>query len=131
MKTNEGAQTHNNMAANFEHPLADGPLGDRGWSASRKFASLMAAGDPFFVDSCNKERLAMDASLVHDTFEGQFAPAVAAQTCLFTAYVLRRLVAIARFEWLYRFNSAHLSCRNARWNACVSCPVWPLVLCNR
>ena len=76
------------MSGNFEHPLADGPLGDRGWSASRKFASLMAAGDPFFVDSCNKERLAMDSSLIHDSFEGQFAPAVAAQTCLFTAYVL-------------------------------------------
>ena len=45
----------------------------------------------------------MDASLIHDTFEGQFAPAVAAQTCLFTAYVLRWLVAIARFEWLFYF----------------------------
>jgi hypothetical protein len=73
--------------SSFEHPLSDGPNGDRGWSASRKFASLVAAGDSFFMDSCKKERDAMDMSLAQENQEVQLNAAVAAQTCLLTAYV--------------------------------------------
>lgn len=71
---------------NFDHPLSDGPNGDRGWSASRKFASLVAAGDSFFMDSCKAQRDAMDMAMTSDNVERQLSSAVAAQTCLLTAY---------------------------------------------
>ena len=80
-----GLRFHVAMAAG--DPFGSPFHGDKGWSASRKFAALMAAGDRFFIDSCNQERLAMDAALTSGSADKQFDAAVATQSCIYGAYV--------------------------------------------
>jgi hypothetical protein len=67
----------------FDSPFVQA---NKGWSSSRKYASVMAAGASFFVDSCNAERVLMDGELMDGSHDSQYRVAVATQTCLFDAY---------------------------------------------